>query len=112
MLVEIGSGANLAEWEAFAQLEPFGAWREDYRIATLCQTVAALAGAKKRDGKPFEIADFMPRFDASRDDQQREVFDKQFQRDVQAAFMAGRPLPEVSYGLADVLAEPDLETPT
>ena len=56
------SGPQFVEWMAYAQLEPFGEERADFRMARL----AALTANIHRDpnkSSPFKEADFMPIFD-------------------------------------------------
>ena len=60
-LLERLSSRELAEWMAFAQLEPFGEERADLRSAIVASTMAN-AWRGKRQG-PFTPKDFMPRFD-------------------------------------------------
>lgn len=48
---------QLAEWEAYARLDPFAEWRMDYRLA---QVVQALVGGEKTLGElvlKFEAPD-------------------------------------------------------
>lgn len=53
-------GRELAEWEAYAQIEPWGEWRADYRAALVASVIA---NANRGKGtKPFTPADFMPEF--------------------------------------------------
>lgn len=56
------SSRELAEWQAFYALEPFGDWRADLRSAIVASVIAnANRDAKKRH-KPFAFKDFMPDF--------------------------------------------------
>lgn len=49
---------ELAHWEEFWRLEPFGdEWRASGRI---CETVAMSGGVKKKDGGRLTEEDFMP----------------------------------------------------
>lgn len=59
-LQERMSSREFAEWMAFAQVEPFGPEREDFRAALVAQTVANFSGRAK---KALTIEDFMPKFD-------------------------------------------------
>jgi len=52
---------QFSEWIAFSQVEPFGEERADLRSAIIaCITANAFRG---KDQKPFEVSDFMPKFD-------------------------------------------------
>lgn len=55
------SSRELSEWQEYAKLEPFGEERADLRNAQTCQVLANL-WAKKSDGSPFEISDFLFKF--------------------------------------------------
>lgn len=60
MLAEMTS-AQLSEWMAFAQLEPWGEERADLRAGIIASTMAnSMKGAK---GKAFKPQDFMPKFE-------------------------------------------------
>ena len=50
------------EWEAYAELEPFGEIRADYRAASIARTVAEVNRDPKKRSEPFEIEDFLLRF--------------------------------------------------
>lgn len=52
--------AELTEWMAYFELEPFGEERSDFRNALLCSLIANVFRGKGRRAKP---KDFMPRFD-------------------------------------------------
>lgn len=47
--------SELQIWQAFYAEQPFGHWREDWRMATLASTVANTVASK-----PFQAQDFMP----------------------------------------------------
>ena len=50
------TAAELAEWQAYYQIEPFGAeWR---RTASTCAMIGNAAGGRK--GKAFSPDDFLP----------------------------------------------------
>ena len=52
---------QIAEWLAFAQLEPFGERMADYRAGQLCATVANYAGKTRAAGADMAVpGDFMP----------------------------------------------------
>lgn len=46
-----------AEWQAFLQLEPYGAMADDLRSAQICALLANINSAK---GKTFSAMDFLP----------------------------------------------------
>lgn len=48
---------ELAEWQAFAQLEPFGEVRDDLRAGVVASTVANVNRGK--GGKAFQPSDFL-----------------------------------------------------
>ena len=48
----------------YAKLEPFGEERADLRAAIVAATIANANRGRRR--RPFEVKDFMPRFDSSR----------------------------------------------
>lgn len=52
------SARDVAEWQAYATLDPFGEERADFRAAIIACTVASAMGAKRC--KP---SDFMPLLD-------------------------------------------------
>lgn len=56
------SARQLAGWQAYYSLEPFGDERADLRSARICQVLAEINRDKKRRSKPFTIQDFMPDF--------------------------------------------------
>lgn len=51
------SSAELAEWEAYWRINPFGPVRGDYQAALVAQTVAAAHGSKAK------LKDFLLRFE-------------------------------------------------
>lgn len=57
MLRETTAG-ELAEWEAFAGLEPFGSPVEDHRAGVVASTIANCNRAP--GGRAFEPSDFFP----------------------------------------------------
>lgn len=61
MLVEVLTSREIAEWEAYLELEPAGPLRDDERAG---QIVAALWNQNLRKGqKPFTWQDAMPRLE-------------------------------------------------
>jgi hypothetical protein len=59
MLAEM-TATQLAEWEAFCALEPFGAQVEDHRAGIVASAVANFAGKTLRKGKELGPSDFFP----------------------------------------------------
>ncbi len=57
MLAEIDA-RELAEWEAFYNIDPFGEGRDDLRAGIICSTIHGMAG--KIANKAMAPADFMP----------------------------------------------------
>ncbi len=64
MLSRIDS-RELTEWQAYAELEPFGEWRGDLRAGIVASTIANVN--RKKDSKPFKASDFMPEFGKQKD---------------------------------------------
>lgn len=54
---------ELLDWMAFWRLEPWGAEIESWRAGMIAATIANANRDPKRQRKPFEPSDFMPRFD-------------------------------------------------
>jgi hypothetical protein len=63
---------QLAEWEAYDELDPIGEWRDDFRIASLSSLISNIVLAlyqdpeEKKQGKVPEYTEpleFMPEFD-------------------------------------------------
>lgn len=52
--------AELAEWMAYASLEPFGEERADLRSAIVCATVANASVSAADRRRPFLPEDFLP----------------------------------------------------
>ena len=51
------------EWRHYADLEPFGEWRADYRAGLICALIANVNRDPKKTPKPFSAADFMQQWD-------------------------------------------------
>lgn len=66
---------EFCEWIAFDKIEPFGAVRDDLRIAQLCALTANINRGKGT--RPFRVNDFM--FDFTRDKKQKSQTAKQMQ---------------------------------
>lgn len=58
------SGAQLTEWMSFALMEPFGEERADLRMAILAAQQANLHRDENVHPSPFDVSDFMPKFEA------------------------------------------------
>lgn len=56
---------------AFSQVEPFGEERADWRSAIVACIVANANRGK--DQKPFEVSDFMPKFDPPKEQTEDEM---------------------------------------
>lgn len=59
------SSREFAEWKAFFALQPYGEWRNDYRIASLMAHLANLWRGK--DDPVRKPEEFMPRFGPEED---------------------------------------------
>jgi len=70
------SARDVAEWQAYATIDPFGEERADFRAAIVACTVASAMGGKKC--KP---TDFMPLLDKPQNEPQDEL---QMQQKLQA----------------------------
>lgn len=66
------SSRELSEWIAYSNLEPWGEKRADLRAGIVASTVANTARDRKKRGKPFSPAEFMPDFDAKEQKQTME----------------------------------------
>ena len=65
------SSAELTEWMAFAEVEPFGEERADLRSAIVAQVIA---NVNRRPGtKAYRVEDFMPKFDQRAPTPEQEV---------------------------------------
>lgn len=56
---------ELVEWAAFYELEPFGEWRADLRMAVLASLIANANRDPEKRPEPFTVDDFMLRFGES-----------------------------------------------
>lgn len=61
------SSHEFAEWMAFARLQPFGEWRDDWRMATLAATIVNVMTRSKESDKTYSAEDFMPDFEKALD---------------------------------------------
>lgn len=57
------TSAELVEWAAFYELEPFGPERGDLQAGIVAATVANVNRDAKKQKKPYTAQDFMPKFD-------------------------------------------------
>jgi hypothetical protein len=60
------SALELAEWEAYYHMEPFGEERADLRAGIVASTVANVQRDRKKKPQPFKPEDFMPKFNKPR----------------------------------------------
>jgi hypothetical protein len=61
---------QVAEWQAFSAVEPFGEDRADYRVAYALAVIVSLL--KGKDGPPVSVADFFPRVGVLEDDEEAD----------------------------------------
>lgn len=57
------TSAEIAEWMAYAQLEPFGEERADLRAGIIASTIANVHRDPKQRKKPYTAEEFMPKFE-------------------------------------------------
>jgi hypothetical protein len=50
------------EWYAYAELEPFGDERADYRSAQICAMIANANRDRKRKPTPYKVEEFLLKF--------------------------------------------------
>lgn len=55
--------AQLLEWIAFYELEPFGELRQDFRMAHTMALMANLNRNHEKQPEPFKLSQFMLKFD-------------------------------------------------
>lgn len=55
----MGAG-ELLLWQALFRVEPWGELRADFRTASQMALMAEMKRDRKRRGKPFQVAEFMP----------------------------------------------------
>lgn len=55
---------ELTEWQVYFNLEPWGTEIEDWRAGMIASTIAEVNRDPKKQKKPFEPDDFMPKRDA------------------------------------------------
>lgn len=56
---------------AFSQVEPFGEERADLRSAIIACIIANVN--REKDQKPFEVSDFMPKFDPPKEQSEEQM---------------------------------------
>lgn len=64
---------QVAEWQAYSAVEPFGEDRADYRLAYALAVIVSLL--KGKDGPPVNVADFYPKVGVLADDDDEETGD-------------------------------------
>lgn len=73
---------QLAEWEEYSKIDPVGMWRWDHQFAYLMTTISNLViGVHGKKGtKPYEISDFLIKWDVSEKEEQKQTVEemKQF----------------------------------
>lgn len=57
----MGAG-ELLLWQALFRVEPWGELRADFRTASQMALMAEMKRDRKRRGKPFQVAEFMPKW--------------------------------------------------
>jgi len=62
------SSHEFSEWMAFSQLQPFGEWRDDFRMATLAAVIVNVMTRTKESDKVHTAQDFMPDFEKALDE--------------------------------------------
>lgn len=53
---------EFAEWMAYADVEPFGPEREDYRAGVIAALTANVNRDPKQRQQPYDVEDFFPRY--------------------------------------------------
>jgi len=74
------SSAELTEWMAFYQLEPFGPERGDLQAGIVAATVANVNRDPKKQKRAFEARDFMPSFEGGGGGERREKSPEELRR--------------------------------
>lgn len=74
------TSAELTEWIAFAELEPFGEERADLRAGIVASTVAEVNRNPKKRKQPFTPQDFLPKFGKERSDDVEDEEQKRSER--------------------------------
>lgn len=58
---------QLAEWQAYENIEPFGDKRADWHAASICAAVANVTLAVHKQKKRFRVSDFLLEFGDHKD---------------------------------------------
>ncbi len=66
------SSHEFSEWIAFFQVQPFGEWREDFRMATLAAVITNVMTRTKDSDPVRQAKDFMPDFEQALDEYQAQ----------------------------------------
>lgn len=62
------SSREFAEWMAFYQIQPFGEWRDDYRMARLAAVITNVMTRTKESDRLWNESDFLPDFEMALDE--------------------------------------------
>lgn len=81
------SSREFSEWMAFFSLQPYGEWREDYRMAVLASLIAN-ANSDPKKGRRYRPEDFMPKF-GEQDEPETDVVAAKIDAYFSALAMAG-----------------------
>ena len=84
--------AELAEWQAFYVIEPFGPIRDDVRAGRIAATVANTI-PREKGSKPYRAEEFFPELDASVGPKGQQSKEEQFQNLKAWAVVAGADIP-------------------
>jgi len=76
-LLARASSRELAEWMAFAQLEPIGARRGDYQAAQVAQVIANVNRDTKKRRKPYPVEDFLLAWEDPEEPAERQSVEEQ-----------------------------------
>lgn len=71
------SASELHEWRAYYELEPFGEWRADVRMAMMSSLIANINRDPQKRSKAFGWNDFMPTFGEPKPAQPRQSWQDQ-----------------------------------
>ena len=58
-MLEQLTSEQLTEWFAYENIEPFGEWREDYRIAQLCALIVNMFSMSNESKHRVTVEDFL-----------------------------------------------------
>lgn len=65
------SGRQLAEWEIYAKVDPFGAEADFYQASMIASTIVNVN--LKKGSKLCTVKDFMPKFDEQKEDKWKHI---------------------------------------